>query len=127
MVQKLAVKGEIVTCPNGHPMFKVLRDLLPHDIIRSDSFQGLNGLHNPRTGERLDEYRCPKCNSYSFDLVSLYVNGQPRGGGLYSPWEPVHEKVSMPEYIEGVARGVLTIIDGVVHRRLQQGVSDDIP
>lgn len=118
---KLAVKGEIITCLNGHPMFMVLDDLFPGDIIRSGFFKGLNGLSNPVEGERLDNYKCSVCKQYSFNHAHLFVNGEPRGGGIYSPWEALKPgTVTLPAYIEGVAKGTMKRINGIVHKRIDK-------
>lgn len=118
-MKKLAVKGEIITCPSGHPMFLVLEDVCVGDFVRSAMFKGLNGLPDPVGGKRLDEWKCPTCDRYSFSKQHLFVDGEPRGGGWYSPWEAqAPGTIALPDYIEGLARGTMRRINGVVHKRV---------
>lgn len=116
-IKKFAVKGEIVTCENGHPIYKVLEDIISGQECRSTAFKGLNGVPDPKEHE-LMPLTCPHCNGLALTTKVLYVNGEKRGMGNYVDWESRQPgATTLPELIEGQAKGTLKVIDGIVYER----------
>lgn len=51
--------GDVITCPNGHGCFEVLKDQRNGGRILAKDYRPLNGIEAGGVGERVG--RCPVC------------------------------------------------------------------
>lgn len=81
-----ARKGEVVTCPDGHPMFEFTQDVLIGDYSDASQLKSICSLPDPVNGNSYDN--CPICNQCMVPwevrdcLIGtiFYINGKLRVG-----------------------------------------------
>ena len=97
-----AKEGEIITCSNGHPLYRLRYDIYSGEPMRASSLETVDErLPTPQFGSVVPD--CPECGAPVLQSGELYIGGRRRTG---EGWELMgNGELTMPEYIEGLAKG----------------------
>ena len=70
----VAREGEIVTCPNGHRLFKLTRNAIRRRPILAEDFEAIHpNMPVPRRNEKI--HPCPECKEL-FYRINEYWRAQ---------------------------------------------------
>ena len=64
MAKFFVKKGSIVTCVEGHRLYKIRRHIKRGELIKARDFEALEGIAEPIPGTKYEN--CPICNAIWF-------------------------------------------------------------
>lgn len=78
-------KGTIVTCPsNNKPLYEILKDIYPYDVVRASFFKGIEGNNSPIAGEIVGESSSCKNNPFKTSSNRVLCIHTSKGWMMYN-------------------------------------------